>query len=94
MKIPGHYESDLRYCYEFETGKADLADCLARAEKERQSASDQWSFSSYYQSIFRGWVLPLVIIAPPILLYGLVWGITAVCAWIWRGFRPAPGKAP
>ena len=94
IKIPGHYESDRRFCYQLQTSQGDLADCLARAEKERRDTSDAWSFKNYYQSIFRDWFLPLVIVAPPILVYGLAWGTVALYSWIWRGFRSGTGKSP
>ena len=46
-----------------------------------------WSFKGYYRQM--GWMLPLLIVIPPVLVYGLVWGISTVFRWVWRGFRHA-----
>ena len=55
---------------------------------------DYWSYEGYYRHA--GWFLVGLIFIPPLVAYGLAWGVyglalglLVVCRWIWRGFRPA-----
>ena len=99
-----HYERDLRSCHEIYgpagtlPGRDALEDCLSQSEREFKAGTysgfgfvwddgEFWSLKGYYRHM--GWGLALMIIIPPILVYGLAWLIAAVCFWIWRGFRPA-----
>jgi hypothetical protein len=91
-----HFEGDNRFCYEnySATHTELLQGCLDRAKDERAKGMyagfgveyDQGHGFSYpwYFRVMR-WFLLFEVIAPPILLYGLVWGAVSVSLWIWRG---------
>jgi hypothetical protein len=93
-----HYDGDVKYCYDMQAKFGSTAEpCLSQALKEFHSGTysgfgfawdegEYWSFNGYYRHM--GWMLPAMIAVPPILRYGLAWGVAGVCRWVWRGFRP------
>jgi hypothetical protein len=92
------FESDNKFCYEnYSVLRTDqLQPCLDRAHAafqkglyagfgEEYDVGRSWSYPWYFRVM---WGLLLIeIIAPPVLLYVLVWGTASVSLWIWRGSK-------
>ena len=71
-----HYQSDLRFCHEF---KPQDNDCLKLAKEEWETRVALWSIEKFRP---RDWLLcALVIVVPPLIAYGLVWGTVGVFVW-------------
>jgi hypothetical protein len=100
-EVKAHYDRDFKSCYRT-YGVQGLADfgslqiCLSRADSERKTGTysgfgfvwdegEFWSLRGYYRHM--GWMLAGIILVPPLLFYGLAWGVALVCRWIWLGFR-------
>ena len=90
-----HYENDVRSCYSdpYPSGSSKIKDCVAEAEGEYQKGlyagfgieydkGHSWSYGWY----FRVWWQLLLMegIIPPVLIYGFIWIVATVSAWIWR----------
>jgi hypothetical protein len=83
VKAVRHYEHDVAFCYEFQGPQRE--ECLVRAESERQTSLELWTPKSLYVDGL--WLLLLAVIVPPLIVYAITVGITAVFLWIVRGFR-------
>jgi hypothetical protein len=98
-----HYDGDRKSCYQiYANDRPSLESCLSHSEKEFRSGlysgfhfswddGEFWSFKGYYRHM--GWLLPAAIVLPPLLVYLLAWGVSAICLWIWRGFRREATRA-
>jgi hypothetical protein len=106
-EINAHYDRDFKSCYRT-YGVQGLADygslqiCLSRADGDRRTGTysgfgsawdegESWSLGGYYRHM--GWVLPAMILIPPLAAYGLVWAVIGLSLWVWRGFCSTANNA-
>jgi hypothetical protein len=98
-----HYQNDLRFCYSDPSTQSEIQDCLSRARREFQAGSyagfgveydkgHSWSYSWYFRVAWR--FLMIEIIAPPLLVYGIVWIVASISIWIWRGSKAGTVTPP
>ena len=100
-----HYEDDARSCYSSASanGPSELKDCLSRAERELQTGlyagfgvqydkGRSWSYGWYFRVFWRGLVAEIVVL--PLLIFGVVWIITTISVWIWRGSKERTATPP
>lgn len=74
-------QREFRDCYESDYGK--IKDCYEYARAK--SGADMWSLRAYY---FReSWFLALIVVAVPLLAYGVCRGLLEVGWWVWGGFQ-------
>jgi hypothetical protein len=90
-----HYQKDMEFCYE-DKDPSNLRTCLSHAEDELQRGlyagfgveyddGHGWSYGWYFRKMWQ--FLMLEMVAPPLLIYGLVWVLVSISAWIWRGLK-------
>jgi hypothetical protein len=80
------YDQDQRFCYDKQWAAEDgLSDCLKMMERGYRTRVEQWSGKKFYVGFW--WVLLLLVIVLPSLLYGCCRGALAIAAWVWRGFQ-------
>ena len=60
----------------------ELEDC--RKYEEISSGVGMWTLKAYYTR--ESWLLALVVVAVPLLSYGLLRGLMLLGTWFWRGF--------
>jgi len=87
-EIDRHFERDRKDCYEsFSSPPETLRDCLAMSEDERRRGmysglgDEIDEGGTLYGSYWRHdrWIILGLILVPPILLYGSIWGVTVLC---------------
>jgi|ERR1035437_105622 hypothetical protein len=78
----------------------EFHDCLQRNDAlfkecfqyaELKSGENEWSLRAYYSR--ESWFLALVVVAVPLLAYGLCRGLFAIGRWVWRGFQSSESTA-
>jgi uncharacterized membrane protein len=81
------YDARLRDCsQELGKGQERLKGCLDDAWLI--SGADDWLLKTYYAR--ESWLLLIVIVAVPLLAYGICRGALAVVLWVWHGFTSSP----
>ncbi len=65
-------------------------DCYQRATENLQGTLETYSFKNFWVYSVGLWrtLVPLIIM-PPLIIYAL----TALSVWVWRGFNPASNQA-
>ena len=81
------YVEDRGACKEEQASESASRDCLKKADEAWRERLKDWSFSKTYADT---WKLILgASLGVPVVLYGLIRGLAAVCVWIWRGYKVA-----
>ena len=82
------YENEQRFCHESQYAAPDgLSNCLQMFEQGYRTRVEMWSGKKFYAGFW--WVLLLLVIVLPLVLYACCRGALAIAAWVWRGFSGA-----
>jgi hypothetical protein len=79
------YEEEQRFCHDRQYAAQDgLSDCLKMMERGYRTRVEMWSGKNFYAGFW--WVLLLVVVVFPSVLYGCCRGALLIAGWVWHGF--------
>jgi hypothetical protein len=81
------FKGEFQNCFDHLLGKGqEFRECINNAELKATAGMAMWSLNAYWTR--ESWFLVLVVVAVPLLVYGICRGAAAIGTWVWRRFRP------
>ena len=78
------YSDEYHNCYDTEHHQEKPKDCAKQAQELWQTTVDQWSVKNFYIGDF--WLLLVIVVVLPMVVYGFCRGLAGLTLWVWRGF--------